>query len=215
MKALNKKRKKKSTELVVEPEKEQIIEPSSINKKPEAELTPAQIPKKSIEAVDDLPPWDTSNTDSSSNSEAPLETTAKPSKNIPWHDVVPQLKLGGRAAELIKHCLLESKEGAIINLLLDKSSEGLLAESVKQEIESALIRFYGDNTQLIMKVAEAKIAESGSENLENETPAQRNTRLIAEKQQQAEQNIANDPFVIELQSRFGAQIVPGSVQPKD
>ena len=225
--------KKKSTELVVEPEKEQIIEPSSINKKPEAELTPAQIPKKSIEAVDDLPPWDTSNTDSSSNSEAPLETTAKPSKNIPWHDVVPQLKLGGRAAELIKHCLLESKEDGIICLLLDKSSEGLLAESVQQEIELALVGFYGENARLSLKVAEEKanlttdeISRTSSvagavthfDNTERvperETPAQRNSRLIAEKQQQAEQNIANDPFVIELQNRFSAQIVPGSIKPK-
>ena len=139
--------------------------------------------------------------------------------------MVPQLSLGGRAAELIKHCLLESEENGIISLLLDQSSEGLLAESVKQEIESALVEFYGDNIKLSLNVAEAKAPvnisshtldssdNSSQINVGNETPAQRNTRLITERQQQAEQKIANDPFVIALQSRFGAKIVPGSIKP--
>ena len=48
----------------------------------------------------------------------------------------------------------------------------------------------------------------------NETPAQRAERKEKEAQQMAENNIASDPFVLELQNRFGAQIVPGSVQVK-
>ena len=128
-----------------------------------------------------------------------------------WFEVVPQLSLGGRAAELIKHCLLESKESGMISLSLDQGSAGLLAESVQQEIEQSLNDFYGEKITLKLALAEL----SAENSLDTETPAQRNTRQIDERQQQAEKNIASDPFVIELQSRFGAQIVPGSVHPKN
>ena len=130
-----------------------------------------------------------------------------------WHEIVPLLKLGGRATELIKHCLLESNENGIVSLTLDKGSEGLLAETVQGEIEAALSRLYDKKIQL--KLAVEAINPNVDEKVSAaETPAQRQQRLIAEKQQQAENNIASDPFVIELQNRFGAQIVPGSVSPK-
>ena len=127
-----------------------------------------------------------------------------------WFDVVPQLNLEGRAAELIKHCLLESQESGMISLTLDQASAGLLADSVRQQIEQALSHFYGKRIQLNLSVSEAPVSHSS----EDETPAQRSARKIAERQQKAEQNIASDSFVIELQNRFGAQIVPGSIHPR-
>ncbi len=105
----------------------------------------------------------------------------------------------------------------MISLLLDRSSEGLLADSVRQQIEQALSHYYGHNVRLSISLAETDSADSTESNEKqtaNETPAQRSNRLKAEKQQLAEKNIANDPFVVELQNRFGAQIVPGSVKPK-
>ena len=138
-------------------------------------------------------------------------TTPAVSKNKrSWHMVVPQLKLGGRAAELIKHCLLGVQENGIIELLLDKGSAGLLADSVQQEIESALVEYYGEALNVKIRIS----SEADKTTNDAETPAQRSARKVAERQQQAEQNIATDPFVVELQSRFGAQIVPGSVIPK-
>ncbi|MGK0273087.1 MAG: DNA polymerase-3 subunit gamma/tau [Cocleimonas sp.] len=130
----------------------------------------------------------------------------------PWYEVVPQLQLSGRANELIKHCLLGSHENDIVSLILDKDSQNLLAESTQQEIQTALIKFYGDNVRLDMTIAEVSLV-TGSDNI-NETPAQRNDRKILESQQQAEHNIETDPFVCELQNRFGAQIVPGSIKVK-
>ena len=130
--------------------------------------------------------------------------------DAPWHQVITQLKLGGRAAELIKHCLLVSRENGIISLTLEKDSEGLLAASVQQEIETALVDYYGSALKL-----EIKVQASVNQPDQKETPAQRSARLAAEKQQQAEQNIATDPFVIALQNQFGAKIVPGSVIPKN
>ncbi len=132
--------------------------------------------------------------------------------NQPWYEVVPKLQLSGRANELIKHCLLDSHENDIVSLILDKDSQNLLAESTQQEIQTALIKFYGDNVRLDMRIAEVSLV-TGSDNI-NETPAQRNDRKILESQQQAEHNIETDPFVCELKNRFGAQIVPGSIKVK-
>jgi len=130
----------------------------------------------------------------------------------PWHQVITQLKLGGRAAELIKHCLLVSRENGIISLSLDKDSEGLLAASVQQEIEAALVDYYATALKLQISIKDNAPANQPEV---NETPAQRSARLAAQKQQQAEHNIATDPFVIALQKQFGAKIVPGSVTPKN
>ncbi len=148
------------------------------------------------------------------NQSIPVASPKSPipiNKNAQWHDIVPALNLKGRAAELIKHCLFDTKENGIISLTLDQSSEGLLADSIKQEIETALVTFYGESLSLKLKVANDN--KNDPKNV-METPAQRTTRNTLESQQQAEQNIATDPFVIELQNRFGAQIVPGSVQIK-
>ena len=253
--------KKKTPELNAKATEQSETIRSTEDKKPQ--LTPQKTPQKTEKPEDDLPPWDI---DDAETKEV-VEPKNTPAENIPaennkvvkkkqWHDVVPLLKLEGRSAELIKHCLLESEDNDTICLLLDKSSEGLLAESVKQQIEFALADFYDRKISLILNIAESQSSETNnginnginsttdnvSENggrstassvnskntdnaknaqnaqnaqntKRNETPAQRSARLIAEKQQQAEQNIANDPFVIELQNRFGAKVVPGSIKP--
>lgn len=146
------------------------------------------------------------------------EIDSRPSVDLKleWHEVVPQLQLSGRAAELIKHCLLASQENGIIALTLDQGSESLLADTIRQEIETALLDFYGSEYKLELTIADATVdaAQNEGSSPELETPAQRNIRKTQESQQQAEENIETDPFVIELKNRFGAQIVPGSVQPK-
>jgi len=130
-----------------------------------------------------------------------------------WHEIVPQLKLSGRANELIKHCLLKQNENGIISLQLNKSREDLYADTTKQEIQTAITRLFGQNTHFELTIAES-VTKAVDVDQSLETPAQRNIRKESELQQQAENNIENDPFVKELKNRFGAQLVPGSVQPK-
>ena len=130
-----------------------------------------------------------------------------------WHEIIPQLSLQGRSAELIKHCLLERKENGTISLVLDKSSEGLLADNIHSEIELALGEYYDEFLTLTISIDEVE-AVAGNLKEDKETPSRRTQREKNEVQQQAEQNIEADPFVIELKNRFGAQVVPGSVQPK-
>jgi len=167
--------------------------------------------------------------DEKSESEKPAESkaeepapskTEKPKEFIKtnkWHEIIPQLSLQGRSAELIKHCLLESKENGIISLVLDKSSEGLLAEQIHTEIELALGEYYDEFLTLKISIDEVEVVETVGDVVKSEdkeTPSRRTMREKNEVQLQAEQNIEADPFVIELKNRFGAQVVPGSVQPK-
>ncbi|HIP80963.1 MAG TPA: DNA polymerase III subunit gamma/tau [Leucothrix mucor] len=186
--------------------------------------------KKPIKSSVEKPVSNTANNSIKKNEGANEQKKVTPSStqistNAEWHDIVPALKLKGRAAELIKHCLFESKENGIISLKLDKSNDTLLADSIQQEIQTALVTFYGEPLKLKLQVVDsndinnvtnATIDDTATAPVINaqETPAERTARNMVESQQQAEQNIATDPFVIELQNRFGAQIVPGSVQIK-
>jgi len=160
----------------------------------------------------------------------PVVTADEPDINrqtqasLVWHEVIPQLKLGGRAAEIVKHCLLA--EGANINaglvtLNLDAANATLLSESVESEISNALSDFYKQSIKLKLIVSDTHQNTSNNEASVDsqvtkivETPAQRTARNIAETQNQAEKNIVSDPFVVELQNRFGAKIVPNSIKPK-
>jgi DNA polymerase-3 subunit gamma/tau len=130
-----------------------------------------------------------------------------------WHEVIPQLSLNGRSAELIKHSHFERKENGIISLIVDKANQGLLGETVQLEVEAALSEFYGEKLGLKLIINEIEQVGTGPKD-DKETPSRRTEREKIELQRQAEQNIETDPFVIELKNRFGAQVVPGSVFPK-
>jgi DNA polymerase-3 subunit gamma/tau len=121
-----------------------------------------------------------------------------------WHEIIPLLALSGRAAEVVKHCILDSIENNQVKLLLDKHGEDLLAKTTALEIEKALGEYYNKPIKLLINI----------QHLSDETPAERTNRKKQERQQVAENLINNDPFVKDLQNRFKAQVVPNSVKPK-
>ncbi len=144
---------------------------------------------------------------------APVQApSAKPKKDEKWLDIIPQLALTGQSAELIKHSLLANKENGMISLTLEVSNQGLIADAIKDEMQTALNQYYGESLSLSFTVAKIETKENSG--TINETHSKRSEREQIEAQQQAEQNIEADPFVIELKNRFGAQVVPGSVSPK-
>jgi DNA polymerase-3 subunit gamma/tau len=122
---------------------------------------------------------------------------------LEWHEIVPKLNLTGRAAELIKHCILKHIEAHKIYLSLDKDGEDLLAKTTELQIETALSEYYNNPMQLIIDTLR----------LTEETPAARLARKHQESQQIAENLIEHDLFVNELQQRFKAQIVLNSIKP--
>ena len=165
-------------------------------------------------AISDIPVADnqTEKTAELTQQEPVIDSNIEPKKNEKWHDIIPQLSLTGQSAELIKHSLLSSKENGIISLTLEVSNQGLISDAIKDEIQTALSQFYGESLNLIFTVAKIETQENSA--TINETLSKRSEREKREAQQRAENNIATDPFVIELKNRFGAQVVPGSVHPK-
>lgn len=218
--------KKKTVTPEAVPNKSSITHAQKTN----SEVTPPETPKPLASTNNEPPPWEVlpDELDVSKPLEAaiPEEPVAEIAKSLPveappkefikstkWHEITPQLSLSGRSAELIKHCLLEHKESGMISLILDKSSEGLLADTIQEEMQTALSEYYGESLKLNIVIDQVE-AVGASIKDEKETPSRRTEREKNELQQQAEQNIESDPFVIELKNRFGAQIVPGSIHPK-
>jgi len=203
-----------------QPIQAQSIQPPAPEEPPPWEVLPEElmVQNSSTEPVKHTPPLlqgkaDEKSTEEEKPEKAPTEKPKEFIQTDKWHEIIPQLNLQGRSAELIKHCLLESKENGTISLVLDKSSEGLLADQIHTEIELALGEYYDEFLTLKISIDEVEaVKENVAE--DKETPSRRTTREKNEVQQQAEQNIESDPFVIELKNRFGAQVVPGSVQPK-
>jgi DNA polymerase-3 subunit gamma/tau len=163
--------------------------------------------------MDEPPPWGVSEEAPAKAVEAAPPPQIQESKtsdindsNQPteWHEITPLLTLSGRAAEVVKHCVLDSVENNQVKLSLDKYGEDLLAKTTASEIESALSEYYKKPINLLIN----------TQHLSDETPAERTNRKKQERQQIAENLINNDPFVKDLQNRFKAQVVPNSIKPK-
>lgn len=172
--------------------------------------------------IDDIPPWiasEPSRLETTTittppvveshliNNEIKAENeTTKKNVILPlaWHKITPQLNLTGRAAELITHCILNNIQDNQISLSLDKDGEDLLAKTTQLQIETALSEYYNKPMSLLID----------TQHLTTETPAERTGRKNQERQQKVENLIKNDPFVIALQNKFEAQLVPNSVKPK-
>ena len=215
-------------------EKKKTIEPKVsheiIAKKPPVNKPPVATRTPTPPVIDDAPPWGESVAPASNTSQVLVEKKAAPRKviekkqiapiveqqhspktpevksgNSPmWHEIVPQLGLSGRSSEIVKHCVLTSVADNNIILSIDNSGENLLAKSAEQAIETALQTYY--NKPINLKINTQRLTE--------ETPAERIERKHQERQKMAENLMENDPFVKDLQNRFGAKLVPNSVRPK-
>jgi DNA polymerase III subunit gamma/tau len=120
-----------------------------------------------------------------------------------WESVVASLELRGPVVELARNCAWLGREGDQVSLRLDPKHQSLLAGGLDRKLEAALQKLWGAGIRLSIRIA----------NGEQETPAQRDERQRDVRYNRAEQAIAEDPVVQDLQSRFGARVRPGSVEP--
>lgn len=134
---------------------------------------------------------------------ADTRTTAPSAASGDWGSTLSQLELRGPVTELARNCAWLGREGDIVRLRLDPRHESLLVNGLEQRLEAALQKLWGTGICLKLKV------ESGGQ----ETPAQSDERRRDALNSGAEQAIAEDPVVQGLQSRFGARVRPGSVEP--
>jgi len=122
-----------------------------------------------------------------------------------WHHVVEQLGLGGIARQLANNCIYDGWQDGTLKLHLDPAHQGMCTTRSEQNLQQALESYSGTKVQLKISVEQPQA----------ETPAQRQVRAQADRQQQAEQSMSDDPMVRSMEETFSGNLVPGSVQPVD
>lgn len=140
-------------------------------------------------------------------SSAPTVQDAPPApwKDPDWHGLVDALGLKGVTQQLALNCAYERREGNVLHVTLAPQHAQMLSEQLVGRIETALTRFYREKLKLKVHVGE----------LAAETPAQKESKRQAARQQAAEESVATDPNVKAMQEMFGASLDAESVRPLD
>jgi DNA polymerase III subunit gamma/tau len=120
-----------------------------------------------------------------------------------WSAIVGQLELGGAARQLASHCLLVSRQGAVVRLGLDPRNKHMRTPAQEEKLAQALVRHFGQPVRL-----EFENAAAGSQ-----TPAQAEQRASLEDIDTARRAFEADPGVQGLRERFGATLLPETVRP--
>lgn len=116
-----------------------------------------------------------------------------------WPALAASLPLTGLAAELARQSEWIGSQGEQVTL---RVAIRTLAESPgKARLRTVLSEYFGTVIQL-----DVEYGATGDETAHAVEQMQR-----AERQKEAEQAVANDPFVQTLVNEFGAQVVPGSI----
>jgi DNA polymerase-3 subunit gamma/tau len=109
-----------------------------------------------------------------------------------WYDVVAQLAVGGVAKMIAEHSVPLIFDETKITLLLSPQHDTLLSDAQVQNLNRGLEEVLGRAIALEIDVGEPP----------QETPAQRRARLLAERQAQAEDAMAQDTTVQSLLADF-------------
>ena len=122
-----------------------------------------------------------------------------------WHRVVESLKIGGIAKQLASNCVFQEWDGTTLRLRLDPSHKQMQVGSSEQRLCQALENWLGSPVRLRIEVGTLSDLAP--------TPAQQEARTRAARQQSVAEEMAADSLVQNMQERFGARIVPGSIKP--
>ena len=126
-----------------------------------------------------------------------------------WGAFIAQSGLSGLELEMVMHMLPESVAENTVHLTLDAEHEHLLDRGRMEEIERRLAERCEFPLKLAVRVG--KITAEQSE--DGGTPAARNDRGRAARQQAAEEAFHHDPKVQELVNLFDAEVVGDSIRP--
>lgn len=92
-----------------------------------------------------------------------------------------------------------------MRLEIDQVHEILATQAQQERLRQALAAYFGVELRL-----QLEFSRPGEE-----TPADRDRRLADERQREAEQAIASDPLLKELEKVFDATVDGGSIRPAD
>jgi len=134
---------------------------------------------------------------------------AQPTEAVPhtsvdlmdWHKVLPRLEINGMAAQLAANCMPVAQDGNLLTLSVADNFASMMGSAAEKRLLEALQRFAGNNLKLKLQTGQA-----------SDTPAERAQVAAENRQQQAEHDVLNDPFVRGLQETFDAEVVAGSIR---
>ena len=137
---------------------------------------------------------------------APAPTSAASAAERPdWHALMRQLPVKGLVQQLAFQTELQDWDdkpagvrASVVTPMLQLASEASVGR-----LADALTAHFGKPVKVVIEKGE----------LEGKTVAKVDAQIHQEKRQNAEQLIAQDPFILQLEKEFGAKVVGGSVKP--
>ena len=131
--------------------------------------------------------------------------TPKVSFGGDWQGMIEAINPKGMVRQLAVNCVLQNYSGNEINLLLNQEHKNLLSTGMLNKLQDLLGNWLGEKIKLHITIGAVA----------SETPAQSQQRQVVEKQQSAQQTMAQDPMVQALKENFGAELVPNSLRTID
>jgi DNA polymerase-3 subunit gamma/tau len=122
-----------------------------------------------------------------------------------WHALMRQLPVKGLVQQLAFQTELQAWDDAPagVRATVVTAMPQLASEASVGRLADALTAHFGKPVKLVIEKASP----------EAKTVAKVDAQVHQEKRQNAEQMIAQDPFILQLEKEFGAKVVGGSVKP--
>ena len=120
-----------------------------------------------------------------------------------WNKLQGKLGLGGAAREFARNLQLESADEQRWKFLVPDTLENLGSKSVVQSLQSALSSHLGHEVRLDLHTATGSVKSVAAAKVSAEV----------NRMSEAERAIDEDSTVQDIKEKFGAKIVPDSIQP--
>jgi DNA polymerase-3 subunit gamma/tau len=136
---------------------------------------------------------------------APPVASASAANRPDWHGLMRQLPVKGLVQQLAFQTELQDWDDtpAGVRATVVTPMPQLASEASVGRLADALTTHFGKPVKVVIEKGE----------VEGKTVAKVDAQIHQEKRQNAEQMIAQDPFIQQLEKEFGAKVVGGSVKP--
>jgi DNA polymerase-3 subunit gamma/tau len=136
---------------------------------------------------------------------APPVASASAANRPDWHGLMRQLPVKGLVQQLAFQTELQDWDDtpAGVRATVVTPMPQLASEASVGRLADALTAHFGKPVKVVIEKGE----------VEGKTVAKVDAQIHQEKRQNAEQMIAQDPFIQQLEKEFGAKVVGGSVKP--
>jgi DNA polymerase-3 subunit gamma/tau len=121
-----------------------------------------------------------------------------------WVAMISAMRLSGPVKNLANNCVLDSIDDNLCKLIIDPSSMTIRSPQTEKALLKALQAYRGSQMQLVITAQKNQI----------DTPAILNLKDRENRQQAAVDAINADGNVQALKENFGAQVIPGTIEPR-